>query len=184
METTKKSHNKRLSIIQMTTVGIIIFASGFASGYLVKAAAPNDAVTIESTVGTATPEATVTPDDHAAFTRDNVLIRMNEARLVRGLPQLSTDIYLEDEAAKDLKNNCPVTSHDNFENNQNDFRYLYHQVAEILNSGEDTPLEAINSFLASPTHADLMVGTSHNWKEVGISVVTTPVNCVSIIFGK
>lgn len=138
-----------------------------------------------SFVDTPTPSPTANPDPHSEFTYDNLLIRLNEARLAHGLPQLGTDSYLSSEAQKDLIGDCPATGHENFRNEFDKGAFKnYSQVAEAVDSGDVTPLAAIGSLLASPTHADAIIGTTDHWDRVGIGVLTSPANCVSFILGK
>jgi uncharacterized protein YkwD len=124
-------------------------------------------------------------DSHSEFTFDNVLIRLNEARLAAGLPQLATDSYLSGKAQEDLRGNCPVKNHNSLREkyDRGEFRG-YRLVAEDLTSGAGGPQEAINDLLRSPTHADAMVGESWGWRVVGIGILTEPTNCVSLIIGK
>lgn len=169
-------------------VGLIHLAGTFVTGLALGLAIGNirsDVPKVAAPVVFPTAAPTASPDPHAAFTLDNVLVRLNEARLAHGLPQLRTDSYLASEARKDLAGNCPVTGHDTFRSNfdKGEFKN-YAGVAEDLISGNDTPLGAINGLLGSPTHADIMVGPSYGWTIVGVAVITTPVNCVSLIFGK
>lgn len=158
-------------------LSIILFGGGFYTGYSTH---KPSAVLIPQGTPIVTPH-----DDHPEFNRDNMLIRVNEARLAHGLNQLFDDRYLATQAQKDLVNNCPVTNHTNFGSlfNKGIFKD-YSQVAETLNSGEMTPQAAIQAFLDSPTHADILIGQSWDWKYVGIGIVNVPYNCVSLIFGK
>lgn len=164
------------SVVGLLMIGVFF---GFILGVNVENASEK-AVTTPPVITTPTPS-----DPHVLFTYDNLLIRLNEARLAHGLPQLATDNYLSSEAQKDMINNCPNISHDNFRNavGKGDFK-SYTQVAEDLASGDATPLAAVTGLLNSPTHADIMVGSTYNWTVVGIGVSTTPTNCVSFIFGK
>lgn len=125
------------------------------------------------------------PDQYAAFTYDDMLVRLNDTRLQYGLKQLEDDPYLSARAQQDLQNNCPVTSHDSFRKQYEAGNFKnYNQTSEELQSGAQTPLEAINAILDSPAHRDGLIGQSWGWTKVGIGIVTSPVNCVSIILGK
>lgn len=176
---------------------ILLMALAFGGGYSTSVLFQQRLVDFRSTIpqtsgevarkagGTITPTPVPTGDPHGEFIYDNMLIRVNEARLARGLNQLYTDDYLSSIAQKDLKNNCPVVSHENFRENSNNGSFKdYDSVAENLSSGLVTPKDTVDRLLTSPTHADIMIGQSYHWTHIGIGIVTSPVNCVSLIFGR
>jgi uncharacterized protein YkwD len=171
---------KDVNVIAGVVLGLF---TGYVLGELGHSPAPK--ATPAVTVQAAQPVPTAAPDPHGLFTYDNVLIRVNEARLRAGLPQLYDDQYLSSEAQKDVSQNCPVKSHDYFrkEAAAGDFS-KYVQVAEDLASGDLTPTQSVSGLLESPTHADIMVGKENGWTRLGIGIETSPVNCVSLIFGK
>ena len=163
------------------TALVVLFFVGTASynsGY-------RDGMSSYSMVASVTPAPT--PDPHALFTHDNVLIRLNEARLAVGLPMLGDDPYLDDQAQGDLKDNCPISDtnpHTNFsyKNRAGAFKGYYQAGEDLASSGSWTPQQAISGLLTSPTHAAMI--NNAEWNVVGIGVSTDPVDCVSLIFGK
>lgn len=170
----KKGKPKRVALPGV--IGLMVLA--FISGYTLRITSED-----EPRVAVATPTPTPTPDQYPEFTFDNMLLRMNEARLAANLEQVATDSYLTKYALEDLKNNCPISSHSNFRlwGDLGAFtRYI--EVGEVLVSNIDTPQEAMDSFLKSPTHKDTILDPSYT--RVGIGIVTSPVNCVSMIFGR
>ena len=118
-----------------------------------------------------------------AFTFDNLLIRLNEARLEAGLKRLTTDSFLSKEADDDLVDNCPVTGHERFRAkvDRGVFR-AYRQVGEVLSGGARTPQQAIEGLLASPTHKDAILDPS--FARVGIGLRAGSVNCVAFIIAR
>jgi uncharacterized protein YkwD len=119
-------------------------------------------------------------DERAAFTVDNLLIRLNEARLEAGLAQLSKDTYLSQKSLEILEDNCPVTSHKNFDTlyDRGEFK-KYSRIGNILNSNVATPKQSVEEFLKSPTHKDILLTKDAEF--IGIGVRTSPVNCVSVL---
>ncbi len=175
----------RRELVLTIFILLTILMTGFSWGYYVGYKAPAPTPLAVQFTPAETPAPTPTLDPHAAFAYDNMLIRVNEARLAHGLNQLIDDQYLSKQAQVDLMGNCPITSHDNFRKGlASGYFRNYTLVSEDLQSGSLTPLAAVNDLLASPTHADAMVGTSHSWTHVGIGIATSPMNCVSIIFAK
>lgn len=134
----------------------------------------------------ATPVGYTSSDSSEDFTYQNILTRLNEARLAHGREQLATDTYLTQQAQEMLVGNCPVTTDKLFEekNDKNEFAN-YDKVGLLSNSGDGgTPLQFIDWALSTPTNADIAVGSSLNWKWVGIGVTTTPTHCAALIFGR
>lgn len=171
-----KVGKKIVSKLPSFIVGVVI---GFGGSLLIPRS-------IQTSMPLASPIAqlspTVSPDNHADYTLDNLVIRLNEARISAGLTQLKTDSYLSVYAQQDLVDNCPVVSHDNFRTlyDKGIFK-KYNQVGEVLASGQITPQQSVQAFLDSPTHKDVILSPS--FTNVGIGLVAGKVNCVSFIVG-
>lgn len=170
---------------QSLAVPFLCLTVGFASGwYLKPVGSPVTPDPVVTQSGGSTQTVQATPDLYADFTFDNLLVRVNEARLSADLPQLATDSYLARQAEDDLEGNCPVTGHGKFRDkyDQGVFKN-YKQVAEVLHSGpRETPKQAIDAFLNSPTHKDILL--TESFTRVGIGFKKGLNNCVSFILGK
>lgn len=170
-------------IISFAVSGILL--SGWIGGYLSYRLLPYTYRDLNPVTMPTMAEPVATPDARGDWTFDNLLIRLNEARLANGERQLGTDNYLSKYAQQDLDNNCPVTSHSNLRSLADTGVFKnYSGVAEDLGNVASyaTPEIMISTFLASPTHKDILLDSSYT--RVGIGVVDSPTHCVSFIFAK
>ncbi len=111
-----------------------------------------------------------TPDIRAEVNIDNLLIRFNEARLAAGLKQLGTDSTMDDMAqarADEMATDKVEYGHQGFRNRIKSGK-IPAGWAEIITVAA-TPTIAVQEWLDSPTHRDIVLDPDAKAMGLGIS---------------
>lgn len=128
-----------------------------------------------------------TPIDYRELiNNDNILIKINEVRLANGLPQLKMSESLKDYAnarANEI-NLASNLTHDT-KLKVKDYDNQHSEYGEILFSGAQTASQAVNGWLNSPTHRDLIL--RKDYETIGVTTLQNNYKLGSIVvaeFGK
>lgn len=151
--------------MKLAAAVIVSLVLGFTAGWLAHAEKP---VRERVVVVTPSPEP-VEYDPHSALTADNCFIKLNEARLSNGMPQLevgtSTAMFASERAAY-LDGPGVEFSHAGFVEAVNSHRFPGQTLSELITKA-DTCQKAVDNFLNSPTHKD---GLLHQATSMSVGV--------------
>lgn len=155
-------------LLSFAVVGVVAFGAGMYTDQRIHPVEETKASQEGGSVAFPLPTAIPTP---YPLTRDNVQMLVNEARLKANLPQLGDSENLDKQAqyvADQIASNDNC-SHDYIRSLRDKGSKLANITSETLACGILTANQAVEGFLSSPTHRDVLLGKDYTAFGIGIS---------------